>query len=48
VEAADGVTDSAREQFQLRIPGLSPSEHLVVIRVYDSTGNAGLTKVVVR
>jgi hypothetical protein len=48
VEAADGVTDSAREQFQLRIPGLSPMEHLVVIRVYDATGNAGLTKVVVR
>jgi hypothetical protein len=48
VEAADGVTDSAREQFQLRIPGLSPTEHLIVIRVYDSTGNAGLTKVVVR
>jgi hypothetical protein len=48
VEAADGVTDSAREQFRLRIPGLSPTEHLVVIRVYDATGNAGLTKVVVR
>jgi hypothetical protein len=48
VEAADGVTDSAQEKFLLRIPGLSPAEHLIVIRVYDSTGNAGLTKVVVR
>jgi hypothetical protein len=48
VEAADGVTDSAREQFNIRIQGIPQGEHLVVIRVYDATGNAGLTKVVVR
>jgi hypothetical protein len=48
VEAADGVTDSAREQFRIRMTGISPAEHLIVIRVYDATGNAGLTKVVVR
>jgi len=48
VEAADGVTDSSRERFNIRIPNLSPGEHLVVIRVYDVTGNAGLAKVVVR
>ncbi len=48
VEAADGVTDSAEERFQIRIPGLSSAEHLVVIRVYDATGNAGLAKAVVR
>ena len=48
VEAADGVTDSARERFLVRIDRVSPGEHLIVIRVYDAAGNAGLTKVIVR
>jgi hypothetical protein len=48
VEAADGVTDSAREHFLIRVDHVSPGEHLIVIRVYDAAGNAGLTKVVVR
>lgn len=48
VEAADGVTDSPREQFHVKVDGLSPGEHLIVVRVFDSAGNAGLTKVVVR
>jgi hypothetical protein len=48
VEAADGVTDSAQEQFPIRIENLSPGEHLISIRVYDGVGNAGLAKVVVR
>jgi hypothetical protein len=48
VEAADGVTDSARERFLIRLDKVSAGEHLVVIRVYDAAGNAGLTKVVVR
>jgi hypothetical protein len=48
VEAADGVTDSARERFLIRADKVSPGEHLIVVRVYDAAGNAGLTKVVVR
>jgi hypothetical protein len=48
VEAADGVTDSAQEQFPIRIENLTPGEHLISIRVYDAVGNAGLTKVVAR
>lgn len=48
VEAADGVTDSSREQFNIRLPNLLAGEHLVVIRVYDAAGNAGLAKVVIR
>jgi len=48
VEAADGVTDSPREQFHINLRGLPPGEHLVVIRVYDTAGNAGLTKVILR
>lgn len=48
VEAADGVTDSAAEKFSLRLDTLRPGEHVVVVRVYDQAGNAGLAKVVVR
>ncbi len=48
VEAADGVTDSARERFNIRIANFPAGEHLVVIRAYDVAGNAGLAKVVVR
>ena len=48
VEAADGVTDSARERFLIRIPDFPVGEHVVVIRVYDIAGNAGLAKVIVR
>ena len=48
VEAVDGVTDSAREQFLIHIDNFPPGEHLIVIRAYDLAGNAGLAKVVVR
>lgn len=44
VEAADGITDSPREEFLIRPAGLSPGEHLIVIRVYDGAGNAALAK----
>jgi hypothetical protein len=46
LEAADGVIDSQREKFLLSLSKLNPGEHLVVIRVLDSAGNAGLAKVV--
>ena len=48
VEAVDGVTDSPSEQFRIRLENVRPGEHLVVVRVYDSAGNAGLAKVIVR
>ena len=48
VEADDGVTDSPRERFPIRIEPFPAGEHLVSIRVYDAAGNAGLAKVVVR
>jgi len=48
VEASDGVTDSNRERFNIRLPNLPAGEHLVVIRVFDAAGNAGLAKVIVR
>jgi hypothetical protein len=48
LEAADGITDSPRENFELRLNSVSPGEHVVTIRIYDSAGNAGLAKVVLR
>lgn len=48
VEASDGVTDSPRERFDIHLTGLTPGEHLVVVRVYDAAGNAGLAKVLVK
>jgi hypothetical protein len=46
VEARDGVADSRKESFLVRIDSLPAGEHLVVVRVYDAAGNAGLAKVV--
>jgi hypothetical protein len=48
VEAADGVTDSPREQFHIAIDKLRAGEHLLVVRAYDTANNAGLAKVVIR
>ncbi len=48
VEAADGVTDSPREQFHIVIDKLRSGEHLLVVRAFDTANNAGLAKVVVR
>jgi hypothetical protein len=48
VEAADGVIDSPREQFTLDLSGLTPGEHVVVVRVADSANNTGLAKVVLK
>ena len=48
VEAADGVTDSARERFLIRIPDFPVGERVVVIRVFDIASNAGLAKVIIR
>jgi len=46
LESVDGVIDSQQERFVLSLDKLTPGEHLVVIRVLDSAGNAGLAKVV--
>jgi hypothetical protein len=48
VEAADGITDSPREQFHIVIDKLRAGEHLLVVRAYDTANNAGLAKVVIR
>ena len=48
VEAADGVIDSRKESFTLDLSGLSPGEHVVVLRTGDSANNNGVVKVVLR
>lgn len=48
VASTDGVIDSPQEEFRLTLDSLAPGEHVVVFRVYDSAGNVGLAKVVVR
>jgi hypothetical protein len=47
LEAADGVIDGKDEKFVIKLDNLAAGEHLIVIRVYDSSNNAGLTKVVI-
>jgi hypothetical protein len=47
LEAADGITDSKQEGFDLSLPNVAAGEHVIAIRVYDTAGNAGLAKVVV-
>ena len=48
IESVDGITDSPEEHFRLHIEKLRPGEHLVVFRVFDAAGNAGLGKVILR
>ncbi len=48
VEAVDGITDSPQERFRIHLEKLRPGEHLLVVRVYDSVGNAGLARVLLK
>ena len=48
MESVDGVIDSQREQFALDLSGLSPGEHLLVIRAADSANNTGVAKVILK
>ncbi|MBS1829441.1 MAG: hypothetical protein JST93_29335 [Acidobacteria bacterium] len=44
----DGVADSLRERFRTTLSNVAPGEHLLVIRAYDSAGNSGVAKVVLK
>jgi len=48
MECTDGVADSRREHFAARLPAPAPGEHLVTVRVYDASGNAGLARHTIR
>jgi outer membrane protein assembly factor BamB len=42
----DGIVDSREETFTIRLSSLDPQEHLLTLRIYDSTGNVGVAKAV--
>ncbi len=44
----DGVADSSVERFRAVLPNVAPGEHLVVVRAFDTAGNSGVAKVVLR
>lgn len=44
----DGVADSLRERFTVRLNNVPTGEHLVVIRAYDTAGNSGVAKVILK
>ena len=48
LDAVDGVIDSRHEEFRLAMNGVTAGEHVLVIRAYDSAGNAGLAKIILR
>jgi len=48
VSAVDGVTDSQRQRFHLHLDTLKEGEHLLVVRVYDTSNNAGLARATLR
>jgi outer membrane protein assembly factor BamB len=44
----DGIADSRTETFTVRVRNLSPGEHVVILRAFDTAGNAGLGKALVQ
>jgi sugar lactone lactonase YvrE len=48
LEAVDGVIDSPREKFVVRLEHLASGEHVLTLRAVDSANNAGLAKVILR
>jgi len=48
VYSEDGIIDSQTETFLVRLDSLQPGEHVVVIRAYDSGGNAGMGKAILK
>ena len=42
----DGIVDSRKETFTIKLPPLDPGEHVLTLRAYDTAGNAGMGKAV--
>jgi hypothetical protein len=47
VNSDDGIVDSRRETFTVKVDRLGPGEHVITLRVFDTAGNAGVGKAVV-
>ena len=48
VYADDGISDGPTERYTFDVGPLSPGEHTITLRVFDSQGNSGNARVVVR
>ena len=48
VFSEDGIVDSRDERFVIRLDGLAAGEHVVLLRAYDSGGNAGIGKAILK
>jgi len=48
VVSDDGIVDSKQETFTVRLGKLEPGEHILALRAFDSAGNVGIGKAVVR
>ncbi len=48
VHSEDGIADSRLETFSVKVAKLEPGEHIISLRAYDTAGNAGVGKAVVR
>ncbi len=48
VFAADGISDSPQERYNLDVPLKTPGEYTIALRVFDASGNVGSARVVVR
>jgi len=44
----DGIVDSRKETFTLRFSKLEAGEHIVSVRAYDTAGNLGVGKALLR
>ena len=42
----DGIVDSRKETFTVRLSKLDAGEHVVSLRAYDTAGNVGVGKAV--
>jgi hypothetical protein len=48
LDAADGIFDSREESATVRLPQLTPGEHLLAVRVWDASLNVAIRKLLVR
>ena len=44
----DGIADSGHEQYSLNFRVVTPGEHAIALRVFDSSGNVGTLSVTVQ
>jgi len=44
----DGIADSGRERYSLDFPVLTPGEHTISLRAFDTSGNVGTLSITVR